>query len=134
MKENEKTEVELLLIAIAAECGTKTAFAKRIGKSRQAVNDIIKKAEERGGKLKPRFVQELKKMFDIDIFKWQPKPTMDFYSENELATVVMEDEMPWSTGKMLEHLRIENEDLRERLKECEKNLRAAKNKSPRRSA
>lgn len=131
MKENEKTELQLLLIAITAESGTKTAFAKKIGKSRQALNDIIKKAKERDGKLNPRFVQELEKIHNVDIYKWRPNPTLDFHSQNELESISTQEITTWSTGKLIEHLRIENEDLRERLKECESSLHAKKNKGHR---
>lgn len=128
MKENAKTDVELLLIAIAAESGTKTAFAEKIGKSRQALNDIIKNAKQNGGKLKPRFIQELKKMFDVDIYKWQPNPTMDFHSPNELSHMqVAEDDVPYGDKRVIEHLILENNDLRDRLNECEKKLRAVRN-------
>ena len=120
----EQTEVELLEIAITAESKTKVAFAQKIGMSRQALNNIIREANKKEGKLKPKFVQELLKMHGVDIYKWKRNPTRDFYSPNEMVTTAAESQEPWRAEhlKIIEHLRIENTDLRERLNDCERKL------------
>ena len=129
--QTKQTEVDLLMLAITAKTGTQDAFAKLLGMTRQNLNHIINQAKNNEGKLKPRFVQMLKKIHDVDIYEWKRAPYfVGSLDEVETMNKLLADpESNHLTRKMLDHLITENTDLRKRLIESEEaqNKKGSKN-------
>lgn len=115
-----ESEVVLLELLIKAECGTKTAFAERIGKTRQNINYHIREAEKNGGKLSTEFKHTLKD-HNLDLYRFKRNPTNDFYENQAHSNVAAETETPImnSQMKIIELLQREIE-LMQKVNELEK--------------
>lgn len=135
--QTEQTEIDLLMLAITDVSKTQVAFAKMLDITTQGLNKLIRKAKNNDGKLNPKFVRKLKTLYNIDIYQYvKREPTLDFHSAKELESMNKiitgaEPEQPYITKKMLNHLLDENQDLRNRLKDCEQELASLKNKKNR---
>ncbi len=117
-----ETEVELLELLIKAESGTKTAFAERIGMSRQNINYHIRTAEKNNGKISSELKHILKDN-NLDLYRFKRNPTNDFVSANQ-ETQNMDPQT-----KIIELLEREIELLK-RVKDLEKERDELKSQIP----
>lgn len=133
-----ETEVELLELLIKAESRTKTAFAERIGMSRQNINYHIRTAEKNNGKLSSELKHILKDN-NLDLYRFKRKPTNDFYQN---ADPKAEDEkaMKSQQDKIIELLEREIQlikkvqELEQERDELKAQVPSSKKESRRRSA
>ena len=126
-----ETEVELLELLIKAESGTKTAFAERIGKTRQNINYHIREAEKNNGKLSSEFKHILEDN-GLNLFRFKRNPTNDFYQNTLPSSIASEPETPPimnSQTKIIELLEREIE-LIKKVKELEQELNELKSRIP----
>lgn len=64
------TDVELLQLAITSSKKTQEEFAKHLDMTRQNLSRIIRSAEKSGGKLSPKFLNQLHRA-GVNIYQWQ---------------------------------------------------------------
>lgn len=126
-----ETEIELLELLIKAESRTKTAFAKRIGKTRQDINYHIRKAEKNGGKLSVEF-KHLLKDHNLDLYRFERNPTNDFHQkEPSTEGMAAEPETPMMNSQMKIIELLEREiELMKKVKELEQERDALKAQLP----
>ncbi len=121
-----ETEVELLELLIKAESGTKTAFAERIGMSRQNINYHIRTAEKNNGKISSELKHILKDN-NLDLYRFKRSPTNDFVQNTSTAN--QETPNMDSQTKIIELLEREIELLK-RVKELEQERDELKSQIP----